>query len=120
MSSFTYCCFPPLTLDIVIELIDVFKMIKWHQLTKTFKSPLLKDPQYPARPLAKTLKKKRDLLIKELLTSVMEVRDISNTVPLIAFYNIDFLAIIPEDIYKVILKARNIVLGINEILIAIL
>jgi hypothetical protein len=81
---------------------------------------LLKDPQYPTRPLAKTLKEKRDLLVKELLVSVVETRDILNTVPLIAFRNIDFLAIIFEDVHKAVLKAKNTILGVNEILIAIL
>ena len=60
------------------------------------------------------------MLVKELLMSVIKARDIPNTAPSIALYNIDFLAIIPEDVYKAVLKAKNTAPRANKIPITIL
>jgi|SRR5271163_203051 len=103
-----------------MDLMDVFWMTKWHQSTGTYRSPPLKDPQHSERPSARSLEEKRNLLVSELLINIAEAGDISSTFPMAATHSIDFPPIIPKDIYKSVLEARNIALKADEIPIAIL
>ena len=107
-------------LDNVTGPIDVFRMTKWHQSTGIYRSPPLKDPQHPENPPARSLEEKRNLLVSELLTNSAEAGDISDTCPTAATRSIDFPLIMSKDIYKLILKAGNITLKVNEILTIIL
>jgi hypothetical protein len=56
----------------------------------------------------------------ELLINTAEARDILDICFLTALYNIDFSFISLKDVYKLVLKAGNIVFKAEEISIAIL
>jgi hypothetical protein len=90
-------------------------LINW-----SIQKPPLVDLQHPERPLAKSIKEKRDLLVRELLTNIVEAGDISSTAPSVAARNIDFPPITIEDVQKSILGAGNTAPGADEVPTAIL
>lgn len=51
-------------------------MTKWHKSAGSYRSPPLKDPTNPDRPLAITLDEKREVLAYNLLQNVAEAGDI--------------------------------------------
>jgi hypothetical protein len=102
-------------LDSVKDIRDVFKMTKWHQSTGGYRSPPLLDPQDLTSPPAKSIKEKRALLIKELLTNTAEAGDIPYDTPAVAHRDILFPLTTLEDIRKSILGASNTAPGIDEI-----
>jgi hypothetical protein len=66
------------------------------------------------------LEKKRSLLVSELLTNIVEVRDILDIYLSTTRYSIDFLPIILEDVCKLVLRAGNIASRADKIFTAIL
>jgi hypothetical protein len=63
----------------------------------------------------RSIEEKRALLIKELLINTAEAGDILGSSPAVAVRSILFPLIIAKDVYKLILGAGNIALGIDEI-----
>jgi hypothetical protein len=82
-------------------------------------SPFI-NPQNLISPFAKSIKKKRALLIKELFINTAKASDISYDSLAVALKDILFFKITLKDIYKSILKAGNIAFKINKIFIKVL
>ena len=95
-------------------------MTKWHQSTSGYCSPPLINLQNPTSAPAISTSKKRDLLIRELLTNIADAGDIPFDALAVAARDIPFLITIAQDIRKAILRARNTALGIDEILTKVL
>jgi hypothetical protein len=89
--------------------------MKWHQSIRIYKSPPLKDPQYPENPPARSLEEKRNLLVSKLLINSAKARDISDTCPTAATRSINFPLITSEDVRKLVLEAGNTAPGADEI-----
>src|SRR5271165_1044939 len=98
-------------LDTVKEIKDVYQMTKWHKSTGAYRSPPFTDPQNPSIGLAADIDKKRDILVRNLLTNTAEVGDIPFDSPTTATRNIEFPPVTVTDIRKAILGAGNTTLG---------
>jgi len=66
------------------------------------------------------IKEKRELLITELFTNKVEVRNILLNIPIAVICYIDFSPIITKDIYKAIIKAGNTISSADKVLTIIL
>jgi ribonuclease HI len=107
-------------LDTVQDIKDVFRMTKWHKSTGAYRSPPFTDPENLHASLVADIDKKRDILIRNLLTNSAEVGDIPFDSPTAATCKIDLPPVTVTDIRKAILKARNTTPGQDEIPTAIL
>ena len=90
-------------------------MTKWHQTTGTYRSPPFADPLHSTIELAASIKDKRDILLRNLLTNTAEAGDIPFDSPVAPMCTIFFPPIIEQDVQKAILKAGNTAPGSNEI-----
>jgi len=107
-------------LDTVQDIKDVFRMTKWHKSTGAYRSPPFTDPENLHAGLVADIDKKRDILIRNLLTNSAEVGDIPFDSPTAATCKIDLPPVTVTDIRKAILKAGNTTPGQDEIPTAIL
>ena len=107
-------------LDSVTDPTNVFRITKWHQLTGTYRSPLLKDPLHLDNSPATFIKEKRELLVTELFTSKAEVGDILLNISTAVTRHIDFPPITAEDVRKAVIEVSNTAPGADEVLTAVL
>ena len=82
-------------------------MTKWHKSTGAYRSPPFTDLENLHAGLVADIDKKRDILIRNLLTNSAEVGDIPFDSPTAATRKINFPPVIVTDIQKAILEAGN-------------
>ena len=95
-------------------------MTKWHTSTGAYCSPLFADLQNPYLGLSAGIEKKRDILLRNLLTNTAEAGDIPFDSPTAATQRIEFPPVTVTDIRKAILGAGNTTPGQDEIPTAVL
>jgi hypothetical protein len=99
----------------VTKIKDVFDISKWHKSTGTYRSPPLKDPQYPDAPPAVSPSDKRTILINNLLQNTAEVGDIPLSCPTAPTTTLPFPKITETDTKEAIYSAGNTTSGVDRI-----
>lgn len=107
-------------LNSVQDMKDVFKMAKWHASTGAYRSPPFADPQNPSTGLSADISKKREILIRNLLTNTATAGDIPFDIPSTAVRSVEFPSITVTDIRNAILRTGSTAPGLDEIPTAIL
>jgi hypothetical protein len=82
-------------------------MSKWHKTAGSYRSPLIKDPQYPNNPPAVALKEKRNILARNLLQNSAEAGDIPLETPAVPSSSLPFPDISMTQVEKAVLHAGN-------------
>src|SRR5271156_78006 len=90
-------------------------MTKWHKSTGVYHSPPFTDPENLNAGLVADINKKRDILIRNLLTNSAKASDIPFDSPTTATRKIAFPPITAAETRKAILGAGNTAPGLDEI-----
>ena len=107
-------------LDNVQDIKDVFKMAKWHTSLGAYRSPPFADPQNPLTGLSADISKKREILIRNLLTNTATAGDIPFDSPSTAVRSVDFPPVTVTDVRNAILRTGSTAPGLDEIPTAVL
>jgi hypothetical protein len=91
-------------------------MSKWHASTGVYRSPPFADPQNPFTGLSINISKKREILIRNLLTNTAIAGDIPFNSPVASIRAIEFPLILVVNVREAVLRTRSTALGLDEIL----